>query len=131
MQDRLKLFGLVILMLTTVAFMSSCQKNEKKIVGKWKITKAPQDYSNDKGEIWTFKESGNCSIFYDEEELDGEYSVNKNSLSITCKDGDYRCNFDFDIDVLNKKEMSLSGTVKESTGYYNYSGKVSYDFEKR
>lgn len=140
MRNKLKIFGMVVLMLTTVIFMSSCNKNEKNIVGKWKVTNST-DHCED-GETWYFKDNGSCYVTCEEfgGELDGEYSISKNSLTITANyiegyDYSVKLRWDMDIDVLTKKEMSLSGTVKltEVDDGYSYSEteKVSYDFVKR
>jgi len=136
MHNKLKLFGLIFLLLTTVAFMSSCQKNEKKIVGKWKVTKATSSDEDiddilseyDKGCTWSFKDNGDCTVTFCGYDCDGEYYVSKNTLSITCKIDGEKLDWDMDIDELTNKEMSLSGTFRFD---YDEKYKVSYSLEKR
>ncbi|MCQ2269756.1 MAG: DUF5640 domain-containing protein [Bacteroidales bacterium] len=138
MRNKLKIFGMVVLMLTTVIFMSSCNKNEKNIVGNWMVTSSPNQKDNQ--EIWSFRDNGSCSVTFEGEVLSGEYSLSNNSLSITAKteenDTYYGMNYQWDlnIDVLDKKEMSLSGTRKYMVmnGYNDsYIEKVSYNFKKK
>jgi hypothetical protein len=116
--------------------MSSCQKNEKKIVGKWKVTKATSSDEDiddilseyDKGCTWSFKDNGDCTVTFCGYDCDGEYYVSKNTLSITCKIDGEKLDWDMDIDELTNKEMSLSGTFRFD---YDEKYKVSYSLEKR
>ena len=110
--------------------LTSCQKNEKLIVGKWRVSHVNGDpllnLSEDRGTTWTFKENGNCYVTLEGYELLGDYDISDNSLIIYVEN---YCMWDLDIDELNKKEMSLSGK------YIDYGSdeklRVSYDFYKK
>ena len=69
----------MVALFATAMMLCSCSK-ESQIVGKWKITKAPSEWSEtDKGETWTFKEGGSCTVFVYGMDLDGDWSVSKES----------------------------------------------------
>lgn len=137
MLRKLKLFGIIALLAVAVVAFSSCTK-EKKIVGKWKVTKAKLDgdtLSDMKGAIWTFKENGNCTCEFVIGEVDGEWSISKDDLTIELEQGSMTMTCDFTIDELTNSEMELSGKAKE-TGYsdgerYTYSYKLDFEFEKK
>lgn len=136
MFNKFKLIGVAVLLAATTLMFASCQKTEDKLVGKWKITKAPSDLSDDKGETWTFKEGGSVSFFMGGEDIDGDWSVSNENLTIdgTLDYGEgekFKISGDFTIDELDKKALSLSGnwTIK----FYGESEKIkaNYDFEKK
>lgn len=126
-------FLVVAAFVATLAMMmfTSCSK-EKQIEGKWKITKASGYFSDDKGETWTFKANGKCSCYLDGLDLDGEWSISKDELTIEINEEGLKITGDFTLDNLSSKEMSISGTwkVKYDDGDSG-SWKVSYDFEKK
>ena len=143
MSRNLKLFGIIALLAVAVVAFSSCTK-EKKIVGKWKVTKATGDFDGDKGSTWTFKDNGKCTIESGDMEMDGEWSISKDELTIDFDEDrtieGYRVNIkgvaDFDIDDLTNSEMSLDGKVHMKV-YYNGSlleeetVKGKYELEKK
>lgn len=140
MFNKFKLFGMVAL-LAAALLMVSCSK-EDKIVGKWKITHASGEFSDCKGDIWTFKDNGKCSgVVVFEDELDFEWSLSNDCLTLEIDEDGASIVGEFDIDELSSSEMSLSGEWKYSYYEYDYeyggrnlvSGKykVNYDFEKK
>lgn len=137
MSRNLKLFGIIALLAVAVVAFSSCTK-EKKIVGKWKVTKAKLDgdtLSDMKGAIWTFKENGNCTCEVVESEVDGEWSISKDELTIELEQGSMTMTCDFTIDELTNSSMELSGKAKETSYYdgerYTDSYKLEFEFEKK
>lgn len=150
---------LCLLFLTTFAvvicFTSCTKKPEKLIVGKWKIESArctsdeEEDYymKYSVGENWNFKENGTfvgyLSFFEDEVECD--YICDDNTLELKGGDlkgydHDYEFSivFQFDIEEISKKEMSLSGKHKITYTYpgddysetYTLTG-IKYELEKK
>ena len=124
----------VLMTAATMAFMS-CSK-ENKIEGKWKIVYASTEFSDDKGETWTFKENKSWSGAIDGLIVDGDWSISKDELTIDVSGQDagytYRLTGEFSIDELTGRELSLSGkwTIKWSDGQKNtWSG--NYEFEKK
>ena len=143
MSRKIKLLGIIAILSILVVSVSSCSK-EKKIVGKWKVTSATGDFLEDKGNTWTFKENGKCTIPTGELEIDGEWTISSDNLTIDINQPltieGYNCNIkgtaDFDIETLSNKEMSLSGNVNLKLYYQNVlveseAMKGSYDFEKK
>ena len=136
----IKFLGIVALIIATVVMFSSCNKYEKKIVGKWKIVKEKVDgeeVGEVEGETITFRENGTCTIVFLESELDGEYYLNDETLTIDAKYPDGKYTFTFDVEI-KKSVMYLSGKCKDTyDGYYYdyYKGtdyyKVSYELEKK
>ena len=137
MLKQFKLLGMVAL-LAAAMLMVSCSK-EDKIVGKWKITHASGDFSDDKGSTWNFKDNGKCSIVVGNSDFDGEWSLSNDCLTIdieySTSSSEGKVIGEFDIDELSSSEMSLSGQWNDS---WSYNGsrqtrkyKVSYDFEKK
>ena len=132
MLNKFKLLGMVALFATAM-MLCSCSK-ESQIVGKWKITKAPSELSeDDKGETWTFKEGGSCTVFVYGMDLDGDWSVSKDNLTIDLeKFESVKLTGDFTIDELKSKTMSLSGSwnFKFEDGN-SEKMKANYEFEKK
>lgn len=142
MFKNFKLIGTVCLIMAMLVSFSSCSNPEKQIIGKWKVTKARfdgDDYEPE-GEKWIFKENGKCTIsIYGAEHL-GHYSIKNGTLSIDVKyyeNGDgQEMTGDLDLDEFNKKEMSVSGTVKLRAyedgqwDYYYYPCRIYYELEK-
>lgn len=144
MKKSMRLFGIFVLLLSTVTLMSSCKKDMKQLPGTWKVTSAiinGDDEDNLRDE-WTFNSDNTCKIqcdcdeyfdgeFFDNLKIitfDGTYNTNGNK-SITFSsdklfviDSDYdQIKYDLDIDLLNKKNMIVDGTVY----YYQYVDGVS------
>lgn len=142
MLRKIKFFGIVALLAVAMVAVSSCGK-EKKIVGKWKITSASGELKEDKGETWTFKEKGDCTVVIGGENYDGEWSISGDNLSIDLDefDEDIEVSGDFTVDELSSKAMSISGEWIVKYDYnYDYKGskdsetekiKANYDFEKK
>jgi hypothetical protein len=140
---KLRFFAVVALVAATAIMFTSCSK-EKKLEGKWKITKSSTsesgyDFSEAKGESWSFKDNGKCSVHITwtssyKRDYDGTFSVSGNTLSIDLDKDSYgdKVDGEFDIDELSSKELSISGTwtIKEE-GYNPGKVKCSYDFEKK
>ena len=138
----IKFLGIVALIIATVVMFSSCNKYEKKIVGKWKIIKEKTDgesMDEDEGETITFKDNGTCTIVFWGGELDGDYSINGESLTINVNDDGEKYAFTFDVDI-KKSVMYLSGKCKYTYDEYDYdygyytatdNFKVSYELEKK
>lgn len=122
------------LLALTIVSISSCSK-EDRIVGKWKITHASGDLSDDKGGTWTFKEKGTCSFTLFELDFEGEWSISKDNLTIDCSEtrngSKVNISGDFEIDNLTSSEMSLSGEWIVKVDDEKDKIKVSYDFEKK
>ena len=139
MNKSIKFLGIVALIIATVVMFSSCNKYERKIVGKWKIIKEKHDgspYDSDEGETITFKDNGTCTIVFWGDECDGDYSLNGESLTIDAKYPDGKYTFTFDVEI-KKSVMYLSGKCKDTYDdyYYDYykgtdNYKVSYELEK-
>ena len=135
MLKKMKMIAMVALLAaTTMAFMS-CSK-ESKIEGKWKITKAPSELSDDKGETWSFKEGGSGSICFNKHDFDVDWAISKDNLTIEYKEKGVKLTGDFTIDELKSRTMSLSGkwTIKYTDDYKGdetESIKANYEFEKK
>lgn len=146
--------------------LSSCTKKpEKLIVGKWKIVSARcsdnnvkpwviEAISNDKGEVWNFKENGTfigymnvlsllefgisdveCDYICDDNMIEGR---DGNLRGIIDGDTRYDIVFTFDIDEISKKELSISGKIKITFTdiYEGYSetetvSSIKYELEKK
>ena len=137
---KYKLFLVVALIAATSMMLTSCSK-EKRIEGKWKVTRASGDFSDDKGSVWIFKESGDVTFQVNEMDLDGTWYVSGDELTIdyhSDKEG-WDLTGEFSIDDISSREMSLSGIWIEKgyqyesdpTSFYTEKYKVSYDFEKK
>ena len=134
-----RLIGLFVLLLTTVIFMSSCQKNVSNLPGTWRVTSAIIDNygeDDDLNDAWTFNTDGTCEItcggideyFYDVYtdaiyhviEFHGHYVTEGNKTLTIESDKFYFDNqenygqnrYDLNIHTLNKHTLKVSGTVK-------------------
>ena len=138
----------------TLCFSSCTKKPEKLIVGKWKIVSAhSSDISNlsdDKGEIWRFKENGTFEGYFGflEEIVEKgfvESHYNCDGETIVLRGGNlegnlyddhiYECVFTFDIDEITKDALSISGKLKFTESSDGEIGdidivKLSYELEK-
>lgn len=131
MFKKFKIFGLVALLAATTMVFMSCSK-ESKIEGKWKITKAsPSEIEDDKGETWTFKEGGSWSGVIDGLDVDGDWTISKDDLTISTKMESYKVTGEFSIDELKKRSMSLSGKWTVKFDGESESMKANYEFEKK
>ncbi|MBO4738107.1 MAG: hypothetical protein J5606_00945 [Bacteroidales bacterium] len=144
----------VVLLIAGMTTMTSCKKPEKLIIGKWKVTSANKNDENAKGNTWTFKDNGKfVGDIYDLAEDD--WVLNNNGDEIEC---DYSCDgktltlsgikyrsnggkdihgtytFEFDIEGISNKTMSLSGKVKadgyEEEHHDTYTDPLEYELEK-
>ena len=150
--------NLRLLFLAALAVMvcfSSCTKNpEKLIVGKWKVesVRCSDDefgeyFEDDKGETWKFDEDGTfkgyLSLLEGDVECDyicDDYSLELSGGDLTMSYGDEKITvvFEFEIEEISRKEMSLSGKCKINyrdyyEGYdesYTISG-IKYELEKK
>ncbi len=149
-----------IFLLAAIAVMmcfSSCTKKpEKLIVGKWKIVSAHSsdiaNLSDDKGEIWRFKENGTFEGYFgfleevvEEGFVECRYNCDGNTIVLQggnlegslYYDHYYECVFTFDIDEITKDGLSISGKVKfTEKDYDGETGdtdiiKLSYELEKK
>ena len=137
---KYKLFLVVALIAATSMMLTSCSK-EKRIEGKWKVTRASGEFSDDKGSVWTFKESGDVTFQVDEYEYDGTWYVSGDELTIEYRNDEENVDLtgEFSIDDISSREMSLSGKWIDKhyeTEYGEYSRvtnkyNVSYYFEKK
>lgn len=141
----IKFLGIVALIIATVVMFSSCNKYEKKIVGKWKVTKARQDGEansclEDGGTI-TFRENGIC-IWEDGDdcgnhEYEMEYSINNDELIMEYseKEEDYTLKETFVLSIeIKKSVMYASGKMKFQYVAYEYpeeshNGEFKYTLE--
>lgn len=140
MFSKVKVFAMVALLAATTLMFSSCSK-ESQITGKWRVVRASSNdlnVSDDKGEIWTFKEKGDFSGYIGGVDLTGSWSVSGDELTITMDDPltysgiSWKASGVFSIDELKSQEMTLSGNlVLKNSSYDNVKFKVSYDLEKR
>lgn len=124
---NIKLFIMVaFLAAATTMMLTSCSK-EKQIEGKWKITHASGDFSDDKGETWTFKSNSSGSFIFYGYDVDGDWSISGDELTIDAKINGYKLVGEFTIDKLSSSKMSLSGSWKVDGEKMN----VTYEFEKK
>jgi hypothetical protein len=134
MKKSIGIFGIFVLLLSTVTLMSSCKKDVSNLPGKWKIVTATinGDEENDLKDEWTFYTDGTCKIdcdfdeyfdhtLYDLVTFDGKYvtegnkklTINSNRFNVS-ENGKYydMVVYDMDILLLNKNSMMVSGTIE-------------------
>lgn len=139
MFSKVKVFAMVALLAATTLMFSSCSK-ESQITGKWRITRVSSSewsaVSDDKGEVWNFKEGGKGSVILTGNDFDASWTISGDNLNLEL-DGVYysgekvKCTGDFSIETLKSKEMSLSGSwVFKYQGEQLAKYKVNYEFEK-
>lgn len=124
--------------------LPSCNKPEKQIVGKWKITSAKVDgykIEEAKGEVWSFKQNGKFSgyIYFAGKkgggggDIDCNWIIDGNELVL--KGGDLETNgygwseeviLTLDIEQLDKEELIVSGKMKYDWSEDGYNGSESY-----
>lgn len=133
MKKTIRLFGIFVLMFSMTFFMSSCKKDVKNLPGKWRVISAVVNGdSEDVNDVWIFNSDGSCTIecnvddFFDDFATDvitfnGKYTTNGNkTLNIESENFlitpnavfSSRIVYNLDIELLNKKDMMVSGTVK-------------------
>ena len=116
--------------------LTSCKKdgNDNLLWGRWKIvavtaTEGYWDLTEDLLDYWTFKEEGDCRVSIEGYYMNGKYEMNEDSLTIIYVNPAGReLVWKLNIDVLDKKEMQLSGTL------FDYNGStydVTYKFERQ
>ena len=145
MFKKIKLIGMICLVMAAIVAFSSCEKEKKQgenpqesIIGTWQVTKAyinDEWWGDEEGEKWIFKDNGTCNIhmFGGEVNYSGTYYIKENILTI---DVYARCYYDIDYEDrflsgtlaldINKGVMSLSGTMKEE---HQYCSEGEWDFE--
>ena len=106
----MKKFKVAALMMCFVAFsfaMTSCQKAEDLIVGKWKCTSATVDgrtSTESIGMIYEFNADNTFAMTYQGFSVSGTYDVSKDVLTVTMYGESTKMN----IDKINKSRMVLS-----------------------
>ena len=111
----MKKFRIAALLMCFVAFsfaMTSCQKNEDLIIGKWKLTKVEGNsaaYSNDAiGGIWEFKADKTFTMSYDRLSYSGTYTIEDDVLNVTMSAIGFSTTTKSLIKTLNKSTMVLA-----------------------
>lgn len=137
MKKLTRLVGIFVLLLSTVTFMSSCQKNVSNLPGTWRVTSAiiDNDREDDLDDVWTFNTDGTCDItcdadeyfddddfiFYDVFRFNGHYET-EGTMTLTIESNNFyydnqeaysQIRYDLNIHTLNKHTLKVSGTVKE------------------
>lgn len=115
----MKKFKVAALLMCFVAFsfaMTSCQKAEDLIVGKWKcvkVTEGDQAYTDEQnvGFIYEFNADNTCNV----EGMDGTYAINDDVLTLTFSVMGVSTSMNLNIDKINKRTMILSGEVRGKT----------------
>ena len=142
----------VVLLIAGMTAMTSCKKPEKQIIGKWKVTSTNKNDENAKGNSWTFKDNGKfvgeifeiADFLFDGGEIECDYSCDGKTLTLSGGDLKYKLEgardihgtytFEFDIDEISNKTMSLSGKVKDDAydGEVHgiYTDPLEYELEK-
>ncbi len=111
----MKKFRIAALLMCFVAFsfaMTSCQKNEDLIIGKWKLTKVEGNsaaYSNDAiGGIWEFKADKTFTMSYEGLSYSGTYTIEDDVLNVTMSAMGFSTTTKSLIKTLNKSTMVLA-----------------------
>lgn len=111
----MKKFRIAALLMCFVAFsfaMTSCQKNEDLIIGKWKMTKVEGSsaaYSNDAiGAIWEFKADKTFTMSYERLSYSGTYTIEDDVLNVTMSAMGFSTTTKSLIKTLNKSTMVLA-----------------------
>lgn len=111
----MKKFRIAALLMCFVAFsfaMTSCQKNEDLIIGKWKLTKVEGSsaaYSNDAiGGIWEFKADKTFTMSYERLSYSGTYTIEDDVLNVTMSAMGFSTTTKSLIKTLNKSTMVLA-----------------------
>ena len=111
----MKKFRIAALLMCFVAMsfaMTSCQKAEDLIVGKWKMTKvegSSSAYSSETlGSIWEFKADKTCAIGYGSYTVNGTYTIDDDVLAITMSAAGFSSTTKCNIKTLNKSTMVLA-----------------------
>lgn len=111
----MKKFRIAALLMCFVAFsfaMTSCQKNEDLIIGKWKMTKVEGSsaaYSNDAiGGIWEFKADKTFTMSYERLSYSGTYTIEDDVLNVTMSAMGFSTTTKSLIKTLNKSTMVLA-----------------------
>ena len=111
----MKKFRIAALLMCFVAFsfaMTSCQKNEDLIIGKWKMTKVEGSsaaYSNDAiGGIWEFKADKTFTMSYERLSYSGTYTIEDDVLNVTMSAMGFSTTTKSLIKTLNTSTMVLA-----------------------
>ena len=111
----MKKFRIAALLMCFVAFsfaMTSCQKNEDLIIGKWKLTKVEGNsaaYNNDAiGGIWEFKADKTFTMSYEGLSYSGTYTIEDDVLNVTMSAMGFSTTTKSLIKTLNKSTMVLA-----------------------
>ena len=111
----MKKFKIAALLMCFVAMsfaMTSCQKAEDLIIGKWKMTKVEGSsaaYSNESvGSIWEFKADKTFTMSMSSFSVNGTYTIEDDVLSITMSAMGFSETTKSNIKTLNKSTMVLA-----------------------
>ncbi len=147
MKKTIRLFVVFVVLFSTATLMSSCKKDISNLPGTWRADTATidGDRENDLKDEWTFLVGDTCHIKCDFDEyfddnifvapeydiinFSGTYSTDGNTRLIIKSDkfhqyldGYYeQIVYDLDIDLLNKKNMIVDGTIT----WNRYEGNIS------
>ena len=128
----IKFLGIVALIIATVVMFSSCNKYERKIVGKWIVTKAKVDMDGTglgcmKDGTITFRENGVCIWESCDDcgntETELEYSINNDELIMEYseKGEGYTQKMSYVLNIeIKKSDMYASGKMKLQYEAYEY-----------
>ena len=131
-----KIFFVMVAVIAAVSMLmlTSCSK-ENRIEGRWVIRRVSDNLmgTGTEGHTWTFRDNRTCLIYLDGEDLEGNWSISGDNLTIGVNyyynGEDYKFTGDFTITNLGRKELSLTGKwILASTG--NGSDDVSYRFDR-
>lgn len=147
MKKTIRLFAIFVVLFSTVTLMSSCKKDVSNLPGTWKAITATinGDSEDDLKDEWTFVSGGTCNIKCDFDEyfddnvsvapeydlinFNGTYTTEGNK-KLTIKSDKFHQRgdeyyeqivYNLDIDMLNKKNMIVNGTIT----FYRYDGNIS------
>lgn len=147
MKKTIRLFAIFVVLFSTVTLMSSCKKDVSNLPGTWKVISATidGDSEDDLKDEWIFFTEGICQIKCDFDEyfddnifiapeydvinFNGTYTTDGNKRLIIKSDKFHQLVdeyyeqivYDLDIDLLNKKNMIVDGTIT----WNRYEGNIS------
>ena len=133
MKKSIRVFGIFVLLLSTVTLLSSCKKDISDLPGTWEAVEATingEEVKNLK-DIWTLNADGTCTIECDIEKYtdnyiqgvvtfpgtyvtDDDFNLNIKSAKFYVWDDDYYDEISFDVEILamTKKMLMVFGKFK-------------------